>query len=630
MFDGQNATDRWREATRAQYEAGRRSAIRARKSFVRIACTAVALAVTSATFGQVQEEWVRRYNGPGNDRDVARALAVDRAGNVYVTGESDGSGTGNDYATLKYDTVGNELWERRYSGPGNRLDIARALAVDDAGNVYVTGASTASNGYKLYATLKYDTDGNLLWLSRYSRADRSGDQAYALAVDSAGNVYVTGSSSGGGTGVDYATLKYDTNGNLLWVRRYNGPSNDNGDIATAIAVDDVGNVYVTGQSWGGATNFDYATLKYDTNGNQLWVRRYDGPANYIDVPTALAVDEAGSVYVTGSSWGVGTDIDYATVKYNANGNLVWALRYNGPANDVDQSNALAVDEAGNVYVTGWSVGSGTRTDVATLKYDTNGNLVWERRYNGPANGSDGAAALALDSSGNMYVTGFSSGFGTSLDYLTLKYDTDGNRLWSMRYDGSGIGYDRAEAVAVDGPGNVYVTGWSWGSGTNYDYATIKYSQTVEVLPDSFSLFRGILTGGGLSDLLASDDSWMTVLPGITLNQSERQVQLIVTGTSPTETPTELRFRLEAHAEINNIGQWIELWNYDTNSYEQVDFMIATTVDSIVEVSITTDPARFVEAGTKQMRAKISYKEAGIVLSYPWLISFDQTVWTIVP
>ncbi|MCH7903009.1 MAG: hypothetical protein IH944_00410 [Armatimonadetes bacterium] len=151
-----------------------------------------------------------------------------------------------------------------------------------------------------------------------------------------------------------------------------------------------------------------------------------------------------------------------------------------------------------------------------------------------------------------------------------------------------------------------------------------------VVPDSFSLFRGVLTGGGLSDLLASDDSWMTVLPGITLNQAERQVQLIVTGTSPTETPSELRIRVEAHAEINNIGQWIELWNYDTSSWEEVDFMIATLADSIVEVRITVDPGRFIEAGTKNMKAKVSYKEAGIVLFFPWLISFDQTVWVIVP
>ena len=189
-------------------------------------------------------------------------------------------------------------------------------------------------------------------------------------------------------------------------------------------------------------------------------------------------------------------------------------------------------------------------------------------------------------------------------------------------DGDGVG-DLAVGAAFDddGGGRSFDRGAVW----------ILFLDGVrDVLPDSYSFFRGSQTGGVLSDLLASDDSWMTVLPGITLNQSERQVQLIVTGTSPTETPSELRIRVEAHAEINNIGQWIELWNYDTNSYEQVDFMIATLADSIVEVSITTNPERFIQAGTKQMKAKVSYKEAGIVLQFPWLISFDQTVWIIVP
>ena len=120
------------------------------------------------------------------------------------------------------------------------------------------------------------------------------------------------------------------------------------------------------------------------------------------------------------------------------------------------------------------------------------------------------------------------------------------------------------------------------------------------------------------------------LQGLEYLAENPQVQLVIVGTSPTETPTELRIRVEAHAQINNIGQWIELWNYDTNSYEQVDFMIATLADSIVEVSITVDPGRFIQAGTKEMKAKISYKEAGIVLFFPWLISFDQTVWVIVP
>ncbi|MCH7904229.1 MAG: SBBP repeat-containing protein [Armatimonadetes bacterium] len=600
----------------------------ARKLF----CIATVFGVTSAAYGQVQEEWVARYNGAANGSDTASVIAVDSAGNVYVTGSSVGSGTHLDYATLKYDSDGNQLWERRYDGSyggaSNRPDFANALAVDSAGNVYVTGDSYGSHStLRDYATLKYDSDGNLLWTRRYNGPGSSTDQARAIAVDSEGNVYVTGNSVGSGTGHDYATLKYDTDGILLWESRYNGGGSGS-DAAFALALDSAGNVYVTGGT-GSYPGRDYATLKYDTDGNLLWARRYAGSGGAWDIASHIAVDSAGNVYVTGESTGSGTDLDYATLKYDPDGNLLWASRYNR-ADYADRASALAVDNAGNVYVIGLTWAPDKGWDYATVKYDSNGNQLWDRRSDGPGFVTYQGADIEIDTESCVYVNGYSPVPGIDDDYVTLKYDPSGNVLWEMRYNGPGNGSDRAHALALDSAGNVYVTGESTGSGTGTDYATIKYSQTQTILPDSFSVFRGMLTGGGLSDLLASDDSWMTVLPGITLNQAERQVQLIVVGTAPTETPSELRIRVEAHAEINNIGQWIELWNYDTSSWEEVDFMIATTTDSIVEVSITVDPGRFVQAGTKEMKAKISYKEAGIVLSFPWLISFDQTVWAIVP
>ena len=209
----------------------------------------------------VTEEWVARYNGPANSYDDARGIALDSLGNVYVTGNSRESGTRNDYATIKYDSAGNELWVARYNGPANSYDVANDIAVDSSGNVYVTGRSVGSGTLSDYATIKYDSDGNELWVARYNGPGNYIDCAYGIALDSLGNVYVTGESHGSGTVGDYATIKYDSAGNELWVARYNGPGNSY-DYATGIALDSSGNVYVTGNSRESGTRNDYATIKY--------------------------------------------------------------------------------------------------------------------------------------------------------------------------------------------------------------------------------------------------------------------------------------------------------------------------------------------------------------------------------
>jgi hypothetical protein len=199
------------------------------------------------------------------------------------------------------------------------------------------------------------------WVSYYaSGLAPPSDIGWAIAVDESGNVYVTG-GSGWGSYFVYNTMKYDSTGVEQWVARYNGPANG-WDVAIALAVDDAGNVYVTGESEGSGTDRDYATVKYDSAGIEQWVARYNGPVNSSDGAIALAVDDAGNVYVTGESEGSGTSIDYTTVKYNSAGVEQWVARYNGPANEWDEAADLAVDETGNVYVTGESKGSGTCRD----------------------------------------------------------------------------------------------------------------------------------------------------------------------------------------------------------------------------------------------------------------------------
>ena len=370
--------------------------------------------------------------------DSAKSLAADSSENSYVTGASEGSGTVLDYATLKYNSSGTQQWKARYNGPASGNDTANAAVVDGSGNVYVTGSSLGSGSGLDYATIKYNSSGTQQWVARYNGPGNSDDIAYSDAVDGSGNVYVTGSSLGsGGTVLDYATIKYNSSGSEQWVSRYNGTGGGN-DTASKVVADSSGNVYVTGNSLSsGGTVLDYATIKYNSSGSEQWVSSYNGTGNGNDKALALAVDSSGNVYVTGSSLGSGgTVLDYATIKYNSSGSEQWVSRYDGPASGNDKSTAIALGSSGTVYVTGSSLGSGTSLDYATIKYNSSGTQQWVARYNGTGNGDDTAVGISVNTmSGNVYVTGTSLGSGTSSDYATVKYNSSGTQQWATRFDG---------------------------------------------------------------------------------------------------------------------------------------------------------------------------------------------------
>ncbi len=537
-----------------------------------------------------EEEWVARYNGPGNSGDYANAIAVDGSGNVYVTGESYGSGSSFDYMTVKYNSEGEEQWVARYDGPGNSSDEAHAIAVDGSGNVYVTGYSKGSDTYYDYATVKYNSSGQEQWVARYDGPGNDDDYASAIAVDGSGNVYVTGGSEGSGTSSDYATVKYNSSGEEQWVARYNGPGNGN-DYANAIAVDGSGNIYVTGRSYNSDSDieddWDYATVKYNSEGQEQWVARYDGPENSYDKATAIAVDGSGNVYVTGYSKGSDTYYDYATVKYNSSGEEQWVARYNGPGNYYDYAHAIAIDGSGNVYVTGESRGSGTFDDYATVKYNSSGQEQWVARYNGPGNSGDGANAIAVDGSGNIYVTGSSYNLDLDIkddwDYATVKYNSEGQEQWVARYNGPGNSSDEANAIAVDGSGNVYVTGSSVGSGTSFDYMTVKYNS--EGQEQWVARYNGPGNGNDYANAIAVDGSG----------------NIYVTGES-YDSGTSSDY---ATVKYNSSGeeQWVARYNGPENS---VDRAHAIAIDGS-DVYVSGVSAGL---GTSYDYATVKYNSAG--------------------
>jgi len=370
----------------------------------------------------------------------------------------------------------------------------------------VTGASRGSGNTYDYATIKYSSAGVPLWTNRYDGPGNDNDWAYAVAVDSNNDVIVTGDSRASGNTYDYATIKYSSAGVPLWTNGYNGSGNGI-DMATAVAVDGDNNVIVTGMSANVGGSFDYATIKYASGGWPLWVSRYNGPGNGDDDANAVAVDGNNNVIVTGSSSG-----GYATIKYYGNGYPLWTNRYDGPGNGGNSAFAVAVDGSDNVIVTGSSASTNGYPDYATIKYSNAGTPLWTNRYDGPLNISDEAVAMAVDGNDNVVVTGYSTSQNYPVpynkDYVTIKYASAGAPLWTNRYNGSGDSEDTVAAVVVDQSGYVIVTGGSVGSEGYYDIATIKYAYSpmfsdFKLTDGTFQIWLENLTSPGTVMLEAS-------------------------------------------------------------------------------------------------------------------------------
>lgn len=413
------------------------------------------LIIINNVFGQTAD-WVARYNGPASKFDGTRAMVIDAAGNVYVSGPSEGKKGNVDYATIKYNSAGVQQWVARYNGTGNGEDWPYAIAVDASGNVYVTGRSLGIGTNLDYATIKYNTTGIQQWALRYAGPANQVDIAKDITVDGSGNVYVTGLCDGNTvSGTAYATIKYNSAGSQQWLARYDGSSSAPED-ANSLALDGNGNIYVTGRSSG------ILTIKYDNAGQLQWTRNGGGSNGQ-----KVLVDAADNIVVTG--WGS------KTLKYNSSGDLIWETTYPGNATFED----MVLDQAGNVYITGYSRENGTSDDYRTVKYDVNGVQQWSARFNGSLNSIDLARSVALDASGNVYVTGHCSvndgSRNGSVNYGTVKYDNSGVQQWAALYDGPDKQSSDAFVVATDPAGNVYVSGQSAAKLSSFDFLTVKYA-----------------------------------------------------------------------------------------------------------------------------------------------------------
>ena len=400
-------------------------------SIVAACSAALPIAIVKAENLTFEKTW------GGTDSERGYAVARDPSGNIYITGYTKSFGAGDlDVFLLKYDSSGTLQWQKTWDGRGADEE-AYAVAVDSSSNIYITGRTYGFGTVCAYVfLLKYDSSGTLQWQKTWGGTGCN--YGYGIAVDSSSNIYITGTTDSFGAGDhDVLLLKYDSSGTLQWQKRWGDTGVDEG---MAVAVDSSSNIYITGYTDSfGAGLLDALLLKYDSSGNLKWQKTWGGGSD--DDCMAIAMDASGNIYITGETESFGAGLwDVLLLKYDSSGTLQWQKTWGGGSDD--DCMAIAMDASGNIYITGETESFGAGWfDVLLLKYDSSGNIQWQKTYGGA--GSDGGYAVAVDSSSNIYITGTTDSFGAGdHDVLLLKYDSSGTLQWQKRWGDTGddIGY----------------------------------------------------------------------------------------------------------------------------------------------------------------------------------------------
>ena len=502
--------------------------------------------------------WLWVAQAGGTDLDFGIAIVIDSSGNSYVTGVFEGTATFGSYSIIsngdldifvaKMDESGN--WQWAIQAGATQHDYGTAIAIDDAGNSYVTGyfGDTAtfgsyyltSSGYSDIFVAKIDEDGNWLWAAQAGGSNYD-EYGYAIAVDDVGNSYVIGgffetvtfgsyylTSSGY---IDIFVAKIDALGNWQWVTQAGGTDYDYG---RAIAIDDAGNSYVTGYFSGTATFGSYSLIssgwddifvaKIDEDGNWLWVNQAGG--SDWDGGSGIIMDDSCNSYVTGYFGDTATFGPYSltssgysdifVAKIDEDGNWLWAAQAGGSNYD-EYGYAIAVDDVGNSYVIGgffetvtfgsYYLTSSGYIDIFVAKIDALGNWQWVTQAGGTD--YDYGRAIAIDDAGNSYVTGYfddTATFGSysltssgDADIFVAKIDTLGNWQWAIQAGGSE--WDYGYAIKIDDTRNCYVTGsfrstatfgsYSLTSSGGFDIFVTKLNSSVfaenEIIPTEIGL-----------------------------------------------------------------------------------------------------------------------------------------------
>ena len=374
--------------------------------------------------------WVSIIGGTALDQGAG--VADHTNGDIYTvsTEASQTAGT-QDILLAKYSSIGILQWQRTIGG--TLADVAGGIALDSSGNPHIVARANSvgtAGGNDIY-TIKYDTTGALTWQRMIGGA--SNDDGYGIVVDSAGNVYITGdagTATGGAGSSDILLVKYNSAGTVQFQVSVGGTGYDGG---RGVALDSAGNIYMSGSenSTGSPAGNNFFLAKYNSTGTLQWQRILGGAND--DVCLGVSIDSSDNIYSFGysNSATAGVTYDMLILKYDTSGNLIWQkhISYNSAVNG-DVAAGLGIDSTGNIYISGHTTAApqGGANDLFIIKLNSSGSLIWERTFGGT--GQDYTSGNLRYSNGFFYISGIQTGFGLGAvggagESLLIKFSDDG-------------------------------------------------------------------------------------------------------------------------------------------------------------------------------------------------------------
>jgi hypothetical protein len=405
---------------------------------------------------------------------------TDASGNVYVCGATVNGNGDYDLLVAKYNSSGVQQWINQYAGAAAGNDFATAVWIDGSSNVYVTGSTlNATADSNDVVTIKYNSSGIQQWAVLYN-GGYGNDGGSDITVDGSGNVYISGTTNTGtSTYFDGLLIKYNSSGTQQYVKTFDNANLNDGAYRVAVLTSNRVAIACIVQAT--ATTFKFASVRYTATTGAFIASTISASSSIgFKMVTGCVTDAAHNMYVTGWEYNLSTGYDYRTIKLDSALTQIWSASFDGASSLDDQSNGIAMDGSGNVYVTGYST-SVNGKDYATIKYNSSGVQQWVEYYNDADDSDDVANAIVLDNNGLPVVTGYHYN-GSSKDYHTIKYDASGTIIWSSDYNGLDNEDDRAFDIACDTNNDIIVTGQTQMADLTLEYTTVKYIQKNTILP----------------------------------------------------------------------------------------------------------------------------------------------------